>query len=143
MHPSPTCRSARGLRGLAAGEFEQGHRVRAFTDVHVEDEEARALSRGDRHVRVRPSPPPPPYARLVGGRLQEAVRREGSLSSRLARKHGYATPGVDERALEQLARIPRDALAGHGYATQALRRGRALASALPRPLCVTAASVSC
>jgi hypothetical protein len=102
MHPSPTCRSARGLRGLAAGEFEQRHRVRAFvravTDVHVKHEEARALSRGDRLGSAFGHPAPPPaYAPLVGGRLQEAVRREGPLSFRLAREAGNAPSGVEER----------------------------------------------
>jgi hypothetical protein len=48
MHPSPTCGRLRRLRGLAAGEFEQRHRVRAFTGVHGELEQALALSSRDR-----------------------------------------------------------------------------------------------
>src|SRR5215210_6708993 len=142
MHPSPTRRGARGLRGLAAGEFEQGHRVRAFTGVHVEHEQTRALSRGDRHVGVRPSGPPPAYARPVGGRLQEAVRREGPLSSRLAREDGNAPSGVEERTPEQLAGVPCDAPAWPRSVARAAPPGPLRALGLPRPLCVTIASFS-
>ena len=102
----------------------------------------RALSRGDRHVRVRPSGPPLAYARLLGGRLQEAVRREGPLSSRFARKDGNAPRGVDQSSPEQLARMAHDAHAGARSDARATPRGPPRTLGRPRRLCIGAASFS-
>src|SRR5829696_1572840 len=135
MHPSPTCRGAGGLRGLAAGEFEHGHRVRAFLRRPCRGRaDPSALPWGSPRERVRPSGPPPAYARPVGGRLQEAVRREGSFSSRLAREDGNAPSGVEERTPEQLAGVPCDAPAWSPSVARAAPPGplRALG---PPPLC--------
>src|SRR5829696_6928416 len=143
MHPSPTCRGARGLRGLSAGEFEQLHRVRTFLRrPRRARADPSALPWGSPRERVRPSPPPLAYARPVGGRLQEAVRREGPLSSRLAREDGNAPSGVEERTPEQLAGVPCDAPAWSRSVAWAAPRGPPRTLGLPRPLRVTIPSFS-
>jgi hypothetical protein len=120
MHPSPTCRIFRRLRGLATGEFEQRHRVRALTGLHVEHEQARALSSRDRPGSV--------FGHLV---QHQRTRTPSVFASR-------KPFGVDEDAHEQLARVPRDAPARQapGSATRAAPRGPVLALGLRRPLCL-------
>src|SRR5215204_5339758 len=143
MHPSPTCRGARGLRGLAAGEFEHGHLVRAFLRRPRRGRaDPSALPWGSPRERVRPSGPPPAYARPVGGRLQEAVRREGPLSSRLAREDGNAPSGVEERTPEQLAGMVHDAHAEARSVAWATPSGPPRTLGRPRRLCIGAASFS-